>query len=847
MASSTHTRENDNKRKRLTQACELCRRKKIKCDGGKPTCGNCTRLNSACTYSSSNKKRGPRQGYIEMLEQRLAKMEQILLSDSAANATPQEAESSKQEEDQDSVDHDTDTRHDDEPHASRAASAAATSTTVESIPTTTHSSIRAKSTASKRSSEDTLHDAASPASFSSLSSNFPSPPAMMNHHNHHHQQQQHPHRHNAAPQDSSNGYLLPPMNVIEHMVDLYFKYLFSGTPIFDEATLRNDIRERRCSDFLLLSLFAACARFSDRPDIREIPAWHAGEKYAEKARAMILRAVDEPTISNLQGLTLLCLHEYGCGRGPRSWMYGGMAIRMAMELGLHEDLEEDENGNDNHTLEKLMQQETRRRLFWTIYSIDKFSSAATGRPSSLQDAFCTAFLPAKVDDYSNDQYYTETLDKSRFVLLNVNGLRESQLIGSTLMSGSSHSLDSNEDPTSPSVAAATPPCRRPLLNCYAYLIRATSLLGRVTAFINSRKDQHNNVPPCHPDSEFSKLDRAIGDWYDQLPMQLKNTPANFEMYKEVNRHKNSRQFILVEPSLVLADTLGRDVVQPEIKAFIQGSVNKCMAAVDNVTLLLKEVGKYKDLMPPFITYLAYTVATVVVSSSFSSSPEEAEKAKQALGVYFQLLLSARNLWAMADKLYFMIRDLYAIHTNVLRRQLESKKAAAAAASSTQQQNQMQQPSQQQLQHIQQHQQQMQFQQEQHIQHQIQQQQQLPQQQHMLQMQIQQLGGAQIPSTLANNGLTDWMLPYNIAAMSSNTPNLDIASSQLELEFLTANTVFQIPEGYEQPLMFPSTGLNFDNTNSSSSNTNTNSGDVALDTNTNPTTTTTTSTSNDNNM
>lgn len=58
-------------------------------------------------------------------------------------------------------------------------------------------------------------------------------------------------------------------------------------------------------------------RFSDRPDIKENPAWHAGEKFAEKARPMILKAVDEPNMSNLQALTLLTLHEYGCGRGPR--------------------------------------------------------------------------------------------------------------------------------------------------------------------------------------------------------------------------------------------------------------------------------------------------------------------------------------------------------------------------------------------------------------------------------------------------------------------------------------------------------------------------------------------------
>ncbi|KAI9254837.1 hypothetical protein BY458DRAFT_413124, partial [Sporodiniella umbellata] len=62
-------------RKRLTQACELCRRKKIRCDGVKPECHNCQRFKTVCVYSTNLKKRGPRQGYIEILEQRLAKME----------------------------------------------------------------------------------------------------------------------------------------------------------------------------------------------------------------------------------------------------------------------------------------------------------------------------------------------------------------------------------------------------------------------------------------------------------------------------------------------------------------------------------------------------------------------------------------------------------------------------------------------------------------------------------------------------------------------------------------------------------------------------------------------------
>lgn len=52
-------------------------------------------------------------------------------------------------------------------------------------------------------------------------------------------------------------------------------------------------------------------------------------------------------------------------------MYGGMAIRMAMELGLHEDAEDVDEANDSQSFEKVMAQEAHRRLFWTIYTIDK--------------------------------------------------------------------------------------------------------------------------------------------------------------------------------------------------------------------------------------------------------------------------------------------------------------------------------------------------------------------------------------------------------------------------------------------------------------------------------------------
>ena len=41
---------------RISRACRTCRERKTKCDGGKPSCGQCLALNMACVYPLSRKE-----------------------------------------------------------------------------------------------------------------------------------------------------------------------------------------------------------------------------------------------------------------------------------------------------------------------------------------------------------------------------------------------------------------------------------------------------------------------------------------------------------------------------------------------------------------------------------------------------------------------------------------------------------------------------------------------------------------------------------------------------------------------------------------------------------------------
>ena len=53
-------------------ACIICRKRKLKCDGLKPSCSTCTRLGHSCAYDEVRRKSGPKRGYVKALEERLS-------------------------------------------------------------------------------------------------------------------------------------------------------------------------------------------------------------------------------------------------------------------------------------------------------------------------------------------------------------------------------------------------------------------------------------------------------------------------------------------------------------------------------------------------------------------------------------------------------------------------------------------------------------------------------------------------------------------------------------------------------------------------------------------------------
>jgi transcriptional regulatory protein GAL4 len=70
----------------------------------------------------------------------------------------------------------------------------------------------------------------------------------------------------------------------------------------------------------------------------------------------------------------------------------GIAFRMALGLGLHREI--NTNENEPNTLNK----EIRRRVWWILYMVDSGFSITMGRPITASDAFIDVKYPQNVED-----------------------------------------------------------------------------------------------------------------------------------------------------------------------------------------------------------------------------------------------------------------------------------------------------------------------------------------------------------------------------------------------------------------------------------------------------------------
>lgn len=130
------------------------------------------------------------------------------------------------------------------------------------------------------------------------------------------------------------------IELTRHLLALYFCWEYPNfAPISKEHFLRDFHvrRHRYCSPMLVNALLALGCYLSDRHVIRATPGnpFAPGDNFFNESRRLFLLATDHHTLTTIQALVIMSIREARCSRVSESRYYAELAMRLAVEMGLH--------------------------------------------------------------------------------------------------------------------------------------------------------------------------------------------------------------------------------------------------------------------------------------------------------------------------------------------------------------------------------------------------------------------------------------------------------------------------------------------------------------------------------
>lgn len=109
------------------------------------------------------------------------------------------------------------------------------------------------------------------------------------------------------------------------------------------------------------------------------------ESYYMTALQHIFAARESRTTQNIEAMTLLVIYHLRSLSSFGIWYMIGLAMRTGIDLGLHR--KQSETHFDHATVQM------RRRLFWSVYSLERTIAISMGRPFSIPDRVIDVELP----------------------------------------------------------------------------------------------------------------------------------------------------------------------------------------------------------------------------------------------------------------------------------------------------------------------------------------------------------------------------------------------------------------------------------------------------------------------
>ncbi|EGE83891.2 C6 transcription factor Prf [Blastomyces dermatitidis ATCC 18188] len=342
-------------------ACVICRKRKLRCDGNKPSCGTCSRLGHDCSYDEVRKKSGPKRGYVKQLEARLAQVETLLKSQDSGDVlrkSPAPTDSTPQPPTSTGFPNDA-------PYTFACPNTIGNAHPV---------------------SLDLLGD------LNSTQINLPDSNI-------------------TSGGDFSWEMIglgleepLPAQDVIDELNEIYFQKIHPSMPILHQPryyaamNLAPNMRPPVCLRYIM---WALASSVTNKYRTLHPHFYQRARKYAELDQ---MRGLGESmaTVTHAQTWILMSSYEFRMMFFPRAWMSTGLAMRLALMLGLHRL---DGSGPAVKMCiapsRDWTEQEERRRTFWVAFCQDRYASVGTGWPMMVDERDILTNLPASDEAFVN--------------------------------------------------------------------------------------------------------------------------------------------------------------------------------------------------------------------------------------------------------------------------------------------------------------------------------------------------------------------------------------------------------------------------------------------------------------
>lgn len=204
--------------------------------------------------------------------------------------------------------------------------------------------------------------------------------------------------------------------IILSLVNTFFTHLGCNYPFLKQRKFIRIVKEKAVEPILVDAVCAIAARFSDLPVLNggndKTARTDRGVVFAQRAKQATVDTFPAPSVGAVQACLLMAYEGFGANQDSALWMYLGLAIRMAIDLGLQKRVgiryqgDQDPwytrqrnrpNGEeaspelkksevDALTLEEQKEIEQERiDTFWAVFFLDRVISSGTGRPVTFRE------------------------------------------------------------------------------------------------------------------------------------------------------------------------------------------------------------------------------------------------------------------------------------------------------------------------------------------------------------------------------------------------------------------------------------------------------------------------------